>query len=64
MPRWEEETGTLFLPKSCPIPSVCVQGFKKTLKNMACLEACKNLHKIGALTDNLVPDIVMEKNLM
>ncbi|XP_028758757.1 endoribonuclease Dicer homolog 2 [Neltuma alba] len=64
MPRWDKETGTLLLPKSCPISSVCVEGSKKTLKNTACLEACKLLHKNGALTDNLVPDIVMEKNLM
>ncbi|XP_054796957.1 endoribonuclease Dicer homolog 2 isoform X2 [Prosopis cineraria] len=63
MPRWDQETGTLLLPKSCPISSVCVQGSKKTLKNMACLEACIQLHKNGALTDNLVPDIVIEKNL-
>ncbi|KAK4278616.1 hypothetical protein QN277_016440 [Acacia crassicarpa] len=64
MPRWDKETGTLLLPKSCPISSICVQGSKKTLKNVACLEACKQLHKIGALTDNLVPDIVVEKNVM
>lgn len=61
VPRWDKQTGVLYLPKSCPVQSVCVQGDKKTLKNIACLEACKQLHKIGALTDNLVPDIVMEE---
>ncbi|KAJ1420894.1 Ribonuclease III domain [Sesbania bispinosa] len=60
-PRWDKETGTLYLPKSCPIPAICVQGDKKVLKKIACLEACKQLHKIGALTDNLVPAIVVEE---
>jgi endoribonuclease Dicer len=31
------------------------------MKQIACLEACKKLHEIGALTDNLVPDIVVEE---
>ncbi|KAJ4721647.1 Endoribonuclease Dicer-like [Melia azedarach] len=52
---------TLYFPKSCPIQTVIVQGNLKTLKQSACLEACKQLHKIGALTDNLVPDIVAEE---
>ncbi|PRQ41503.1 putative ribonuclease III post-transcriptional gene silencing PAZ-Argonaute family [Rosa chinensis] len=60
-PRWDEETRTLHLPKSCPIPYVRVEGSAKILKKIACFEACKQLHKIGALTDNLVPDIVMEE---
>ena len=34
------------------------------LKHLACLEACKKLHEIGALTDTLVPDIVVEEGLM
>ncbi|XP_047176207.1 endoribonuclease Dicer homolog 2-like [Vigna umbellata] len=59
-PRWDKETGTLCLPKSCPLQSIRVVGDKKLLKNIACLEACKQLHKIGALTDNLVPDIVIQ----
>ncbi|MBA0596610.1 hypothetical protein Gorai_013423 [Gossypium raimondii] len=53
---------TLLLPKSCPIQTVCVQGNIKNLKKIACFEACKKLHQIGALTDNLVPDIVFEEN--
>ncbi|KAF2286426.1 hypothetical protein GH714_016865 [Hevea brasiliensis] len=57
----EREVCTLHLPKSCDIQNICVQGNIKTLKQKACLEACKELHKIGALTDNLVPDIVMEE---
>nr|XP_011466081.1 PREDICTED: endoribonuclease Dicer homolog 2 [Fragaria vesca subsp. vesca] len=60
-PRWDEETHTLYLPKSCPIPYVRVEGSGKILKKIACFEACKQLHNIGALTDNLVPDIVMEE---
>jgi len=59
-PRWDKETGTLYLPKSCPLQPIRVVGDKKHLKNLACLEACKQLHKIGALTDNLVPDIVIQ----
>ncbi|XWS68903.1 hypothetical protein CRYUN_Cryun04dG0133700 [Craigia yunnanensis] len=52
---------TLHLPKSSPIQIVCVQGNTKSLKQKACFEACKQLHEIGALTDNLVPDIVVEE---
>jgi len=51
----------LYLPKSCPLKPIHVEGDRKLLKNIACLEACKQLHKIGALTDNLVPDIVLEE---
>ncbi|MED6160030.1 hypothetical protein PIB30_047647 [Stylosanthes scabra] len=60
-PRWVKETGTLHLPKSCPIQTICVEGDKKNSKKIACLEACKKLHKIGALTDNLVPKIYVEE---
>ncbi|CAI0380188.1 unnamed protein product [Linum tenue] len=52
---------TLYLPKSCPLPPVSVEGDIKSLKQKACFEACIMLHKIGALTDNLVPDTVAEK---
>jgi len=51
----------LYVPKSCPLQHIRVEGDKKLLKNIACLEACKQLHKIGALSDNLVPDIVIEE---
>nr|AUH15438.1 dicer-like 2 protein [Dimocarpus longan] len=58
----EMETFTLYLPKSCPLEEgVCVQGNIKNIKQIACLKACKQLHAIGALTDNLVPDIVVEE---
>jgi len=60
-PRWDRETGTSYLPKSCPLQPIRVTGDQKLLKNIACLEACKQLHKIGALTDNLVPDIFIEE---
>lgn len=55
---------TLILPKSCPIQTVVVEGPAKYLKEKACLEACKKLHQIGALNDNLVPDTVIEKKLL
>jgi endoribonuclease Dicer len=58
---WDKQKGILNLPKSCPIQAIHVQGDTKFLKNIACLEACKQLHKIGALTDNLVPSIVVEE---
>ncbi|TQE05974.1 hypothetical protein C1H46_008398 [Malus baccata] len=53
--------GGIHLPKSCPIHDVHVEGNVKTLKQIACFEACKQLHNIGALTDNLVPNIVVEE---
>ncbi|CAI0436579.1 unnamed protein product [Linum tenue] len=52
---------TLYLPKSCPLPLVSVEGDIKSLKQKACLQACMMLHKIGSLTDYLVPDTVAEK---
>ncbi|GER28274.1 dicer-like 2 protein [Striga asiatica] len=54
-------TCTLHLPSSCPIQTITVQGNPKFLKKLACLEACKKLHELGALTDNLIPDIVEEE---
>ncbi|KAM3691337.1 hypothetical protein ACB098_08G007900 [Castanea mollissima] len=62
-PRWDKMTRTLHLPMSCPLPEVVVQRDvdPKILKQIACLQACKQLHEIGALTDNLVPDIVVEE---
>ncbi|KAK6915779.1 Helicase, C-terminal [Dillenia turbinata] len=54
---------TLHLPKDSLVQKVCVQSNSKMLKQIACLEACKQLHKVGALTDNLVPRIVMEEVL-
>nr|XP_043618423.1 endoribonuclease Dicer homolog 2-like [Erigeron canadensis] len=61
----DKEAGTckILFPKSCPLPRVYIEeieGKSKMLKPIACLEACKQLHKMGALTDNLVPD-TMEK---
>ncbi|CAJ2657950.1 unnamed protein product [Trifolium pratense] len=60
-PKWDKQKGILYLPKSCPLQAIHVQGDTKFLKNIACLEACKQLHKIGALTDYLVPSIVVEE---
>ncbi|KAK6911762.1 Ribonuclease III domain [Dillenia turbinata] len=54
---------TLHLPKDSPVQKVCVQSNSKMLKQIACLEVCKQLHKVGALTDNLVPQIVIEEAL-
>ncbi|KAL7586046.1 endoribonuclease Dicer homolog 2 [Lactuca sativa] len=52
----ELKTCTIYFPKSCPLPSVHVSGPTKMLKQLACFEACKQLHAMGALTDNLIPD--------
>ncbi|XP_074263161.1 endoribonuclease Dicer homolog 2-like [Silene latifolia] len=63
----DSETCTLQFPNSCPIPSVSVDSKmvkQKLLKRFVCLEACKKLHEIGALTDQLVPDIVEEEGLV
>ncbi|KAJ8753073.1 hypothetical protein K2173_011841 [Erythroxylum novogranatense] len=57
----ENKTFTLHLPSSCPIRSIVVEGNIKTLKQKACLEACKQLHALGALTDYLVPDTFVEE---
>lgn len=57
------ETCTLQFPNSCPLQSVSVKGNRRILKHLACLEACKKLHEKGALTDSLVPDIVVEEGL-
>ncbi|KAG9447410.1 hypothetical protein H6P81_013538 [Aristolochia fimbriata] len=57
----ESEVCTLYLPKSCPIPSVKVCGPSKILKKRACLEACKQLHVIGALTDYLLPELEVDE---
>ncbi|XP_020580814.1 endoribonuclease Dicer homolog 2a-like [Phalaenopsis equestris] len=58
-PRFEidEESNicTLLLPKSSPLKSVRVEGSCSMIKQIACLEACKKLHQIGALSDHLVP---------
>lgn len=60
-PRWDEETCTLHLPKSSPLQTFTSKDDAKYPKQSACLEACKQLHKYGALTDNLVPDMVAEE---
>ncbi|RWR74360.1 endoribonuclease Dicer 2 isoform X1 [Cinnamomum micranthum f. kanehirae] len=50
------ELCTLHLPKSCPLQPISVRGPVGTLKQIACLEACKKLHEIGAITDYLLPE--------
>ena len=37
---------------------MCVEGNTKRLKQLASFTACIELHRLGALTDNLVPDTV------
>lgn len=59
MQRWK--LAPYIFPKAVQYPSVHAQGRVKILKRIVCLEACKRLHGIGALTDNLVPDIVKEE---
>ncbi|KAG0464031.1 hypothetical protein HPP92_020100 [Vanilla planifolia] len=46
---------TLYLPKNCPLPFVRVNGACSMIRQIACLEACKQLHQIGALSDHLIP---------
>ncbi|KAG8390725.1 hypothetical protein BUALT_Bualt01G0113300 [Buddleja alternifolia] len=46
---------------SCPIQKITVHANPKFLRQEACLEACMKLHQDGALTDNLVPDMVEEE---
>ncbi|PIA63179.1 hypothetical protein AQUCO_00200892v1 [Aquilegia coerulea] len=53
---------TLHLPTSCPIQTVCLEGPNKyILKKLVCLEACRKLHEIGALTDYLLPESVKDE---
>ena len=62
-PRWDKETCTLHLPKSSPLQTFSSKDDAKYSKQSACLEACKQLHTCGALTDNLVPQIVAEESV-
>uniref|UniRef100_A0A7N0TZE9 Uncharacterized protein n=1 Tax=Kalanchoe fedtschenkoi TaxID=63787 RepID=A0A7N0TZE9_KALFE len=57
-------TCTLYLPKSCPLEPISVKSDASIVKKLACLEACKKLHEIGELSDNLVPKIVLEEEVM
>ncbi|ESQ49771.1 hypothetical protein EUTSA_v10019898mg [Eutrema salsugineum] len=54
---------TVYLPKSCPVKEVSAPANGKMLKQAACFEACIELHRAGALTDNLVPDMVVAENV-
>ncbi|CAH8386214.1 unnamed protein product [Eruca vesicaria subsp. sativa] len=54
---------TLYLPKSCQVKEVRVQANGNVLKQAACLEACIQLHQAGALTDYLVPDMVLKESV-
>nr|GMD70111.1 endoribonuclease Dicer homolog 2-like [Ipomoea batatas] len=60
----EQKICTLNLPRNCQIQTVRVQGDANILKQLACLEACKQLHQAGALTDNLVPNIMEETEVI
>ncbi|XP_024027815.1 endoribonuclease Dicer homolog 2 isoform X2 [Morus notabilis] len=60
-PRWDDKTQTLYLPNDL-IQEVHAEGNAKILKQIACFEACKKLHKMGALTDNLVPNTVVRED--
>lgn len=55
-------TCTMHLPKNCPVQSIFVEGKYSMLKQIACLEASKKLHQIGALSDYLLPvfDVAVE----
>lgn len=51
------------LPSNCPISRVKIQGDINLLKQLACLEACKQLHAVGALTHFLLPERGEEEDL-
>eukprot|EP01018_Ginkgo_biloba_P017577 Gb_32044 [translate_table: standard] len=59
-PHFHVDKGTgiciLELPTNCPITRIEVEGNINLLKPLACLEACKQLHEVGALTDYLLPE--------
>ncbi|KAL0920159.1 hypothetical protein M5K25_009276 [Dendrobium thyrsiflorum] len=61
LPRFEidedSNTCTLQLPKSSHLQAVKVEGICSMVRQIACLEACKQLHQIGALSDHLIPVI-------
>ncbi|CAM8924446.1 unnamed protein product [Rhodiola kirilowii] len=57
-------TCILYLPMSCPLASISVQDDPSIVKKVAYFEACKKLHEMGELTDNLIPKIVMEEAVM
>ncbi|KAL6599548.1 hypothetical protein ACP70R_045685 [Stipagrostis hirtigluma subsp. patula] len=50
-------TCTLHLPKSCPVQTIHAEGDVSVLKRVVCLQACRELHAIGALTDHLLPEL-------
>ncbi|KAF3609888.1 hypothetical protein DY000_02051583 [Brassica cretica] len=54
---------TLYLPKSCQVKEVKFQGNENVLKQAVCLKACIQLHQAGALTDHLVPDMVLKETV-
>ncbi|KAG2272796.1 hypothetical protein Bca52824_067351 [Brassica carinata] len=54
---------TLYLPKSCQVKEVKFQGNGNVLKQAVCLKACIQLHQAGALTDHLVPDMVLKETV-
>lgn len=54
---------TLYLPKSCPVKEVKAEANNKVLKQAVCLKACIQLHKVGALSDHLVPDMVVAETV-
>ncbi|EOA32908.1 hypothetical protein CARUB_v10016233mg, partial [Capsella rubella] len=66
-PRFElnkdQGSYTLYLPKSCPVKEVKGHANGKVLKQTACLEACIQLYKVGALSDHLVPDMVVAETV-
>ncbi|KAK1378826.1 Dicer-like protein 4 [Heracleum sosnowskyi] len=58
---FDEEDGTvcqIILPSNAPIHQVlgAPQSSKDAAKRDACLEACKQLHQLGALTNYLLPE--------
>ncbi|XP_066370004.1 endoribonuclease Dicer homolog 2a-like isoform X3 [Miscanthus floridulus] len=50
-------TCTLHLPMSSPVQTVFAEGEVSIIKKVVCLNACRELHAVGALTDRLLPEL-------
>ncbi|OQU91442.1 hypothetical protein SORBI_3001G180000 [Sorghum bicolor] len=49
-------TCTLHLPMSSPVQTIYAEGEISIIKRVVCLNACRELHAVGALTDYLLPE--------
>ena len=42
---------------SSPVQTVFAEGEVSIIKKVVCLNACRELHAVGALTDRLLPEL-------